>query len=495
VRNPGAQYPSSQPQPQSGGPPWAPSNHWGGHAAAQQQSQSFNPYKKVPRPPEAGYYDYKLSDNPLGLEGMVLSSRNDPSREHGDGDSPQTPWIWNPPTLRESNDRPIADRGFGQSGGDHNRMPPRRATIDNYGRGDGVHAPMLAQRSTSNDIPSQFRSRPPPQNPIFGSSSGPIANIPGFVPNPQPVSHQPVAQHTVQPSESFTEKKELQNVFSSQIIRTPDHYHRKNIEASRQANIYRPGGVARSYIPRSQNAIDEMNGVLGTGGSSQPLERHSSLPTSLPSLSSSSSASMVGLANYTDEPSSLLSPLIGATPKVVTGPLGRARTDPPLNRSHTLSSIAETSSSLRGDIGFAPLAPPKDNFPFVPLQPSRDRLPTPHPRRENPLPPPPVDTQRSSPSPQGPPPAHYSRKVRKGFWNKRGDHLTSDLHVVYAPPDKVYPAELAGYPDGKEGYLDAYLNHHVPWIEERPELPASLPQRGRPPTQPYESFVVYGYLP
>jgi len=69
------------------------------------------------------------------------------------------------------------------------------------------------------------------------------------------------------------------------------------------------------------------------------------------------------------------------------------------------------------------------------------------------------------------------------------------LHVVYAPPDKAYPTELAGYPDGKDGYLDAYLNHHLPWIEERPELPASLPQRGRPPTQPYESFVVYGYLP
>jgi hypothetical protein len=423
----------------------------------------------------------------------ILRRRNDPSREHGDSDSPQTPWIWNPPTLRESTDRPIADRGFGHSGsGDHSRIPPRRATIDNHGR-DGVHAPMLsASRSASNDMPSQLRPRAPPQNPIFGSSSASVPNIPGFVPDPQPVPHQPVAQQAVRQSESFTEKKELQNVFSSQIIRTPDHYHRKNIEASRQANIYRPGGHSHMYIPRSQNAIDEMNGFHSTGSGPQALERHSSLPTSL--SSSSSSASIVGLTSYTEEPSSLLSPLIGATPKTITGSLGRARTDPPLTRSHTLSSIAE-SSSQRGDVGLAPLAPPKDNVPFIPLQPSRDRHPTPHPRRENPLPHPPVDIQRSSPSPQSRPPAHYSRKVRKGFWNKRGDHLTSDLHVVYAPPDKAYPTELAGYPDGKDGYFDAYLNHYVPWLEERPELPASLPQRGMPPTQPYESFVVYGYLP
>lgn len=53
------------------GGPWAPSNHWAQAAAQQQQQgQNINPYKKVPRPPEAGYYDYKLVDNPLGLEGM-----------------------------------------------------------------------------------------------------------------------------------------------------------------------------------------------------------------------------------------------------------------------------------------------------------------------------------------------------------------------------------------------------------------------------------------
>lgn len=425
----------------------------------------------------------------------ILSHRNDPSREHGENEGgPQTPWIWNPPTLRESKERPIADRAFGSTSIEHTRIPPRRATTDSHVR-DGVHAHGLAAQRSASDVTSQLRPGPPSQNPIFASSSGPLANIPGFVPNPQQVPNQPVAQNPVQESESFTEKKELHTVFSSNIIRTPDHYHRKNLEASRQANIYRPGGYSKMYIPRSKNAIDEMNGFVNPEPSVQPLERHSSLPSNLPSSSSSSSASMFGLANYTEEPSSLLSPLIGATPKTVTNPLDRARTDPSLTRSHTLNSIAESSASNQGDIGLAPLLPPKDNVPYVPLQSSRERYPTPHPRRENPLPPPPVETQRSSPSPHSRPPVHYSRKVRKGFWNRRGDHLTSDLHVVYAPPDKAYPAELASYPDGKEGYFDAYLNHHIPWIEDRPELSASLPQKGRPPTQPYESVSVYPHPP
>src|SRR5882762_3546551 len=64
----GSQYANSQPH---NGFAWAPSNHWAHHAVAQQQNQNFNPHKKVPRAPEPTYFDYKLVDNPLGLEGMV----------------------------------------------------------------------------------------------------------------------------------------------------------------------------------------------------------------------------------------------------------------------------------------------------------------------------------------------------------------------------------------------------------------------------------------
>ena len=65
--------------------PWIPSRHWGvpvqQHQQQQQQSQqqqpqqassqSYNPYKRVPRPPSAEYLASQLSDNPLGLSNMI----------------------------------------------------------------------------------------------------------------------------------------------------------------------------------------------------------------------------------------------------------------------------------------------------------------------------------------------------------------------------------------------------------------------------------------
>ena len=411
-------------------------------------------------------------------------------------------------------------------GGNQPQIHHRRASADNQRYNENSLAEV--QQREANTMPDMSRNRPLYPNPMFGPPLGPLNKIPaGFVPQQQrsgryqpaphqsaphltppgfsepyqqaprqPAPHQPATQHIVRKSESFTEKKELHPTFSPQIVRTPDHYHRKNIDATnassatRQANIYRPGGNT-TYIPRSQNAIDEMNGTLTNEPSAQPLERHSSLPTNLSSLST-----IAGLSGYTEEPSSLLSPVIGATPKASMGQI-RSRTDPSPGRSNTLSTIPESSSSHAGvsrniDFGLAPLSAPPDNF--IPLNSTRSRHPTPHPRRENPLPPPPQDIQRSVPSPQSRPPAHYSRKVRKGLWNKRGDHLTSDMHVVFAPSDKTYPSELSRYPDKKEGYYDAQLNQHVPWIEDRPELPASLPHRGQPPTQPYESVSLSSIL-
>ena len=43
--------------------PWAPGVGW--------FPPNFNPYKRVPKPPSPSYWNTKLSDNGLGLEGMV----------------------------------------------------------------------------------------------------------------------------------------------------------------------------------------------------------------------------------------------------------------------------------------------------------------------------------------------------------------------------------------------------------------------------------------
>jgi hypothetical protein len=55
---------------------------------------------------------------------------------------------------------------------------------------------------------------------------------------------------------------------------------------------------------------------------------------------------------------------------------------------------------------------------------------------------------------------------------------------VYAPPDRAFPAELAAYPLEEVGYR----NHDGAWLQwaERPELPESLPRRGRAPERPYD---------
>ncbi|KAJ7262839.1 kinase-like domain-containing protein [Mycena rebaudengoi] len=96
--------------------------------------------------------------------------------------------------------------------------------------------------------------------------------------------------------------------------------------------------------------------------------------------------------------------------------------------------------------------------------------------------------------PQRTPPASYRVAMRKGLWNRRGDHLTMDGFVVYAPLDHAYPPELRDYPAETIGYRD-HLGAEVGYLDTRPELPESIPRFGQPPSAPYEKFVVYKYVP
>ncbi|KAJ7269909.1 P-loop containing nucleoside triphosphate hydrolase protein [Mycena rebaudengoi] len=82
------------------------------------------------------------------------------------------------------------------------------------------------------------------------------------------------------------------------------------------------------------------------------------------------------------------------------------------------------------------------------------------------------------------------RRLRKGMWNRRGDHLTLDGFIVYALADRAYPAELSDYPPETVGYRD-HTGATMGYIESRPELPDSLPRFGQPPRRPYETFLVY----
>ncbi len=110
---------------------------------------------------------------------------------------------------------------------------------------------------------------------------------------------------------------------------------------------------------------------------------------------------------------------------------------------------------------------------------SSDPLLTPPQERRDPgfsLPPP---QQRK------PPLGTYYRTLRYGFWNRRGDHLTMDKYVVYAPPDRANPRDLENYPLPTEGYKDHY-GTFIKYDAARRELPESLPREGQPPKFPYE---------
>ncbi|KAF7430313.1 hypothetical protein PC9H_006017 [Pleurotus ostreatus] len=116
-------------------------------------------------------------------------------------------------------------------------------------------------------------------------------------------------------------------------------------------------------------------------------------------------------------------------------------------------------------------------------------------RPPNPLPAPPMEIRPplSNPSPRKKtPPVGYTRRVRKGFWNRRGDHLTRSGCIVYAPAGRTSPDELRGYPDQYEGYRDEF-GTFADYDGSRPELPESLPYHGKPPSRPYDSFIEYDY--
>jgi len=66
-------------------------------------------------------------------------------------------------------------------------------------------------------------------------------------------------------------------------------------------------------------------------------------------------------------------------------------------------------------------------------------------------------------------PRSSPRKRRKGFWNRRGDHVTPDGYVVYAPGPLVYPKDLDDYPDGKDAGYRNELGMKATWAP-RPEL-------------------------
>ncbi|KAJ7749316.1 hypothetical protein DFH07DRAFT_888598 [Mycena maculata] len=228
---------------------------------------------------------------------------------------------------------------------------------------------------------------------------------------------------------------------------------------------------------------------------SNSLSRQSSLPAGLGGPPSSSSLTVSGVSSFVDEPASMLSPLvIPVNHNSSSRALGRHSSVPVVAGSSSLSAIPEGAGPSTGDsTRRSPHHSLRHSRHTSPAAPGHGPVLT--PPRANPLPDPPQEPTRNpnfTLPVQRSPPASYRVALRKGLWNRRGDHLTVDGFVVYAPLDRAYPDELRDYPAETVGYRD-HLGGEIPYID-RPELPESLPRFGQAPRQPYEKFVVYEYM-
>ncbi|KII91128.1 hypothetical protein PLICRDRAFT_51315 [Plicaturopsis crispa FD-325 SS-3] len=517
---------------------WAPGNGWG------MPAQYYNPHKMRNPNPDPTYYATALVDNPLGLTGMTP---RDPNRQRSpDDDTPPTPWIWNPPSLvsRESSDQVvISDYG--------DRQPPREShssgrrehasSSPSYRASENPHrsAPSLDNRrgpdgrsysENSRDPPSNALGRPSDPNSAYHrrSTSQSSPNYPqrsGTYPFATPTQERepPPRRSSEHPQvrglrESFTEAGDLRPTFSPRVVRTPDHYQ----EALRRGSTETPEEAAR----RTQSSIRDL----------QRNWRPREPPSSDSSEDTESDNDLPNLPRFSEEPAGLLSPLVGASPSRHSSSsssrrLGRHGTYPLTHGTHSAQSMPPGSASL-GAIPERSSTMPEDRDRFEPLtvpdipdphlletsatrrpRSSTSRTPSSSTSRTSASSTPHASTNTSphqsanssytsvdssasgrarssyssSTGPVAPGSRPNTRRVRMGYWNRRGDYLDFTDKIVYAPPDQANPPDLAGYP------TDGFLDEHGSFKPNKPreELPESLPLQGRPPVRPYKSFLVY----
>ncbi|KAF8621223.1 hypothetical protein AX15_007939 [Amanita polypyramis BW_CC] len=482
------------------GRPSQPNQHTWAAAQTWQQprpQESKNPYKRTPKPPSAEYLATRLSDNPLGLTDMIpaeeLYAQQQANETANDlrgtsGTAAVSPWIWNPPSLEPDDDD-----------------------------------------STEPSIHDSGRPRTPPR-PSASSVQQNLSTPQG-----------PENRKEQKEEDPYTARRELVPTFSVNIVRTPEHYKSSPSRSSSRSS-YNSRSSRSSTDP--QHLVSKMEG-LSTADFPNPPSRQASVINSNNSLQPST---ISGVPNLVDEPTpNLLSPLLLTTSKPNNRPLGRHSTFPLVNGPSSLNTIPEASTVSRSDQqsnlrtrkssnrnltrcktdpadayhhNHSPSYPiPSSTSPYFKPSPSRSpytsgssrgssQQPSPatslslsphdhynspptsgSSRHSNPLPAPPAEHPNIPFSLSSSGSAQPTKRVRKGYWNKRGDHCTKSGYIVYAPHDQTYPFELQDYPDESVGYLDE--NSHFLKFHQRPEHPESLPHYGQPPLRPYSSFVDY----
>ncbi|KAG7091985.1 hypothetical protein E1B28_008372 [Marasmius oreades] len=359
---------------------WVPAQGGGQWPQQQQNAQTFNPYKRVPKPPSAEYLASKLSDNPLGLTNMV--SREELYGPGVDGVPPETPWVWTTQDLQDEDED-------GQPGSTTTSL--RRNPSSQSRHGSTPNTSMTHSQTTGQSQPSRHSSEPP----LTSSSDSPNVNGPlGRPRNQMGGAGSSIASAQAQtapltasanppnPLGVVDDVRELRPTFSPRIVRTPEHYRTgstlsrsnslasvaneplssavermstndgtpsRRSSSSRIPEHYRMGSstlVRNNSLSSEANeppssAMERMSTDDGTPSRRPSFSRQSSLSSTETSSSDTSTVSMSGVETLSDEPAGILSPLMLDTPHLPpTKPLGRHHTAPSIGGG-PLTSIPE----------------------------------------------------------------------------------------------------------------------------------------------------------
>ncbi|PFH50498.1 hypothetical protein AMATHDRAFT_85722 [Amanita thiersii Skay4041] len=507
--------------------PIPPNQHtWVAGQAWQQrppgEAASKNPYKRVPKPFSPTYLATSLSDNPLGLSDMIpaeeyyaqqpaASIPTDDERRPPIADSP---WIWNPPQLAPEEDEstdvpaPVArpDRA-------ERPTPSRQQSTETATQQQQQQQETSAQRES-------------PKKPELSKDDVPFTAKRDLVPTfsiniVRTPEHYKLAQSrsssrsSLHPSTSRSATIDPQQLADRmQTLSTseqpkPLSRHYSMPDTTSKAPIYEPNSApaAPSSVYVAAHLVDEpTNSLLSPllintpKSSNRSLGRNSTFPVinssssldPIPEASSVSRPDQQQPSHHRPHKSSHRTPLRNKAESADSYFYNTSPNHPsPTHPSHSSSSPYNASPSRSSRSSSSSRASSQQPSPATSLSLSPHDYHTSPPtssssRQSNPLPVPPTEHSNlhfSSLSQSGSGAYTTKKRVRKGYWNKRGDHVTMSGFIVYPPSDHLYPSELQDYPDEKVGYLDE-KGHFLPF-SDRPELPESLPHRGQAPRRPY----------
>ncbi|KAG6856328.1 hypothetical protein H0H87_005529 [Tephrocybe sp. NHM501043] len=408
----------------------APQSQWMAASAwayyPQQRPQNFNPYKKVIRPPSAEYLAMPIKHNGLDLYDMV--PKKNPYGDEEDPNVPKTPWIWNPATLQNDAPSLSAQRAAAAAAAAANERTQIRQASE----------PVSSEPNSTSAARSRYATDPSPST---GASSS--ANAP------------------------YNNSSPLKPTFNRTVVRTPYHYSNS-----------------------SSTSVDSLTGRMERMSASEPsaLGRHSSMP-SIYAENHQQPSSMSGIHQLSDEPVSILSPLIipmDHLPTPTKRPIARGATYPEISSQTALDTIAESPAPAE----------------TTPRRSSRAQNVTPPPTR-NPAPPQTVPAsvesfKRSKPSRSDSLPASKSKPLiyEISFAPPRSSSYDPPPPSYTAGPMPDFHSYFPGYAQKQQQQQQQQQQQHTPPDPDSyPARQHTSPPHSGTPRRPIEIYAPNPSLP